>query len=230
MVLYHPHTLIQMSGRLAASQNALTSYPEIWSASLRGRQDNNGADEPVQDLEGMLQGLGPTLGTLFASVSFGVSALATLDVLKINNINEDGHYASNVTHQYNYSSLVRGGVTPTLSTLPMFVTCTGTLLTDSHRGRASRGRITLPWSLSAEAPGSSSMLPASQQTVASSVQALIQTIKPTPVGIANFVPMVVSSLGGEWSVIRSVRVGHRFDTLNRRKNAIPEAPYVTSSV
>lgn len=219
MVLYTPHTLVQFGG-------TLTNPAEIWSCSIRGWIGVD-TQHPVTDLPAYIGRLQAPLKAWFVNSVSGMTSDATLDYVKVNNIKADGHYADNVTHQFGYSPSGVGGTTPVSGSYPHFVTCAATFLTDAGRGRASRGRISLPFDLTGSAPASSLIASTKKTTVANSVKVLLQTVRDAGPPEGQFVPTVFSSVGGEWSVIRSIRVGGRFDTINRRKNAIAEAPYTS---
>lgn len=224
MVLYTPHTLVQFGGRLSQDASALTTYNEIWTASVRG---SIGVDvaHPVTDCQAYMLRLQSALSAWFALPANNLSKMATLDWLKVNNINASGHYQENTTHQYDFPTLVRGGATGVVSSLPMFVTCAVTFLTDAGRGRASRGRISLPFDIQSATNSSPQILPAIKTSNANSVKALFTSLKAAGPPEGDFVPKVYSSVGAEWSIIRNIRVGNRMDTINRRKNAIPETPF-----
>ena len=227
MVLYTPHTLIQFGGRLAASGSETTTYNEIWSCSLRGHQNNFGAVGPVPDPGLFMTNTAAALASWFSATANNISQLATLDYLKINNIDAAGHYTA-ATNEYNYNPQPRGGIVAAGNTLPMFNTLAVTFKTVAPKGRASRGRISLPFSLQSLGSGASSASLATQTYATEGTKRLLTLFRnglPGPSGIL-FVPTVYSSVGAEWSYITSIRTGRRFDTINRRKNAVPETPYV----
>jgi hypothetical protein len=179
----------------------------------------------MSDPAAYMNRLQSALSAWFALAANGLSQMATLDFVKVNNIGADGKYSSPTTNMYVYPSLIRGGTTVASSTYPLFVTCVATFLTDVGRGRASRGRISLPFALDGAVSASSLVGNTNKSRVATGVKALLTSCVAAGAPEGAYVPTVYSSVGGEFSAIRQIRVGNRFDTLNRRKNAIPEAPY-----
>jgi hypothetical protein len=147
--------------------------------------------------------------------------------LKVNNLDSQGHYSGGVTNEHLYTTPSHGTTDATGEIYPAFVSLAATFLTQAPRGRASRGRISLPFALSGANRASSIVDPTRQLAVANAVEDLLGVLWDTGQPEGNFVPSVYSSVDGSFSEIHQVRVGRRFDTINRRKNAVDEAPYST---
>jgi hypothetical protein len=226
MALYTPHTLVQFGGKLASDLNTPTTYVDIWSCSIRGRIAGSDS-HPVTDLDAYITRLYPTLDTWFAAAGNGMTGQATLDYLKVNNISSSGHYNDNTTHMHVYATPSHGGAATTVSVMPPFVTLAVTFLTAAGRGRASRGRISLPFWLDTAQPGGYVPKSATKTIVGNSTKALLALTVAAGNPEGPFEPGVYSSVGAEFSPIRGIRVGNRFDTITRRKNAVPETPYLS---
>jgi hypothetical protein len=84
--------------------------------------------------------------------------------------------------------------------------------------------------LKGAATASSIADPTAKTLTAKAAMALVTVVETAGTFAAHDIQCrVYSSVDGTYSRIASVRVGQRFDTINRRKNAVPEAPYATSA-
>lgn len=226
-VHYFNHTLVAFGGAV----NVPVANSDVWTCTLRGGT-SGGTQGPHSDPAAMLAALTTPLNAWWTTLANQLNPQFNLQWAKVNSIDNLGHYSSGPTNLYTYPSpAAGGGSTATLTQLmPSNVTAVVTFLTTAARGRTSHGRISLPFALYAT-PGGSPTLGTGLQTVISNATkallALIQTAGNA--SGSSFIPRVYSSVGAEMATINKLRVGNRMDTQNRRKNKVPETPYVLTN-
>lgn len=231
---YAPHTLVTFGGRLAST---VSGVQEIWQCGIRLRIQlsdlvswGGGVTNPATYMAAIASPLSTWFHTSSSTVGgsefLGNRSDAYLDWLKVNNIGVDGKYADKIhTNRYDYATPLAGGAVN--SSCPPFVTLAVSLTTASKRGPGHRGRIYLPLlpPLSTNA-----VISTLAQTQANgTVKALLNVLKaPSDTG-GTITPVVASGINAATNPITGVACGQILDVQRRRKNKLPEGPYVSST-
>jgi hypothetical protein len=208
------HALVHFGGSLPG--------PETWSCGIRTSGSSTGF---LPDPDSYLNDIFAGLSSWFSNVANMVTANATLQYVKANNINATGHYNDPVTHVHSYTGTINGGAS---SQVVPFVAMCYSWTTAAARGIAHTGRIYMPVTTTG-VQGTSVAAPADVTKYVNAAHALLLIISNGSGATANLtVPSVVSPgapSNGNLGVIRQingVRVGNVFDVQRRRKAQIPE--------
>lgn len=222
---YVPHILIAFGGALTEK----TASDEIWECTLRAFPGSSGGPDSLVgaslDLQAWCNAMAGPLGTWFGSASQQNANNSNVSYVKANIIGTDGKYTSAATNVTDFTA-VAGGST---QTIPSFCSVATSWGSNKARGPASHGRLYLPnytfAVTGAEITGTAAT------AAMNSGKSLINLIRANTSGLSGGVmsPALVSSIGGAWAYINSVRVGNVVDTQRRRRNAVPET-YVQTSV
>lgn len=215
---YKPHYLVQFGGALYGS--------EIWSCSFRMANALGTMPAPIDTV------LDDLLGDVKAFINTATfSQAVTLNFVKMNPIDELGHYADKTR---TYERILSGTGTGLLNTVsgtggsfpPPQCAIVASLRTNRLRGVGSAGRFYLPAPTAVGSVGSNGLLPiANRDAVQAAVHTFLQNVNNWP-GIDNWtLPyVVVASPGGKNQLeglnekVTGVGVGRVVDTVRRRRN------------
>jgi hypothetical protein len=222
-----PHALVNIGGTLFAG----SPDQEIWQTGIRIVPVSGGGGF-LTDPTGYVNLIGPLVSSWFTAhdtglATFGVFSNAQLGYVKANNIGADGLYAGSGA-VWMPSGQVNGGGTAT-GVLPPILTLAVTLTTAQRTGLASKGRLYIPWSITATA----GFRYVSSQTAANNrVKALLSILAQNGVqgGIQPVVASILKASDTRTPValpVTGVRTGDVIDVQRRRKNKEREA-YVAS--
>lgn len=147
-----------------------------------------------------------------------ISAGAALAWVKLNQIGLDGKYTRNYTNRVDIATPLVGGGGPVR--FPNQISLVASLLTNSSRGLAHKGRIFFP------SPGLNSQIetdgrvPAALSlTNASSIASLLNTLN----GVTAATVVVMSNVReGAVKTVRGVEVGRVLDTMRSRRSSLDE--------
>lgn len=222
---YTPHILVQFGGRLYDI--------EEWSCSLRMLIDGQSI-LPDEDLIGWaatnLVDIKNDVAAWFTSAGAANSNKARLDFVKVNAIDDQGHYSDQGnTNAFFYTA----GAAPTginVGGFPQETMCVS-LMTAKTRGRGHRGRFFPP--TAALTPDSLGKVSSAIVTGMATAAATFLTNLNNQPGIdtSNPAVAVVSNLGdpGPANVVTHILVGNQMDTQRRRRENMPEA-YTSATV
>lgn len=219
-MVYSTHALVQFGGSIS-----FTDFPntpaEIWSCGIRFAAD--GGDPLALDMEAFLTAVQNPLATWYHDATNGMSNNTTLDFIKANLIGPDGKYVDKTnTHQFDWSPVIAGGVTPTVLPIASLVF---SWRTAKKRGPGAHGRI-YPPNFTYGSGASVEVDTVDQGSAANAGQRLLRLLTAAwiPAGLAHAV--VASKVDASLTPVTLVSVGNVWDTQRRRKNALAET-YVT---
>lgn len=209
IVAFQKHARVNFGGSL----RALSGRNEIWSCTVNV-STHAAAGWWLASPQTYMEAIADDIKTWFTAVGNHMSASASLDYLKVNNINPDGTYAEAITHSHTYPVDTMGGVG---QIGPAFLSIVTTFETDLARGYAHRGRVYLP-NNTFNATGSQ-ISDADATTVRNTgAQLLTKLLINEPTGGALVQPCVVSKHAAELNDISGVSVDTVYDFQSRRKN------------
>lgn len=144
---------------------------------------------------------------------------AALRWIKLNQIGIDGRYTQDTTVRYDYPNPFPVGTSTAI--VPPQIALAVTLLTDSDRGTASRGRFFVP--LPARSPSSLGRLAeADALAYANAAATMVNSIN---VALDPYQVVIASDSGtGRFRTVTGVRVGRVLDTIRSRRRSFLEAP------
>lgn len=217
MVTYTPHFLLQMIGTHGSAN------PEIWSCGIRLWAPGYGGLDEVAYQNGVAK---DACAAWVARATSKISAFCSLDVIKFNFINAQGHYddAGN-TNQYVYPTPVTGGGGSTSNQYQAAAVLTWRTK-EVARGRASRGRIYSPGPTVVTSGGTGLFPIADALGMAQSAQTLLNTLDIAfgePITGPQLRPHIMSSVDGSHYQIDWVDVDNRLDVQRRRANQLEPA-------
>lgn len=210
---YPPHALLQLGGHLDFDGPA--DKREIWSCGLR--MFGNDSDTPhfVDDPENVLDEIMPDLKTWWEDRLNFCRSDASLEYLKLNNINAGGLYNEGITHERHFTAIPGGG---DAFIMPAFLSLSWSFTTGISRGLAHRGRVYFPNVFNWE--GGSSVTDASRDAHATAAFNFLGAAQGNLPETEGTTPAVVSGVrGGAGHPITGVAVGNIIDVQRRRKNA-----------
>jgi hypothetical protein len=198
--------------------SGLAAGDEIWSNSINfdvGLPGGNWVTNP-QD---WADRLATPLATWYAAAANNIVQTSRLTVLKVNNIDTDGHYADPVTHQHVYAPTIAGG--GGTGAAPAFCSVAYTWETGRTRGPGHRGRIYPP--NYNYIPTGSTISAADTAAAAAAARRLLNVFLGVLDSAGHLVsPVVASKVGaGINNAITGVSVDDIYDVQRRRKNALP---------
>lgn len=210
---YTPHFLLQMIGTIG------TANPEIWSCGIRmWAPEYSGFDE-VEYMEGVAK---DACAAWVTRATSKISNTVSLDSIKFNLIDADGHYADpGNSQEYIYPTPVQGGAGASL--LPYQACIVLSWQTnDVTRGPGAKGRIYSPVP-NVNVASTTGLYPTADALgAATSAATLLNTLDITISG-SPFRPHIMSKIGGAHHQIDWVRVDNRVDIQRRRANALVAA-------
>lgn len=214
------HILAQWGGTLPGG--------EIWSNSLRMASDETGPAAAVpthQELVTWCSGPAKTAVQNFhQAADTYVSSAAKLAYLKMNVVDQAGHYVENNTIEHVFAPVVSGYASA--NPPPNQITLCVSLTTEFSRGPAHRGRFYLPLPGFGVDATTGVVSAGSIGVVATSAAAFIEALADEP-GLDVFRGMrvcVMSKIGsGSTNVVTGVDVGRVLDTQRRRRAELPES-------
>lgn len=211
MASYFHHTLVQMGGTIT-----YTSGTDVWSCGIRCVEITGPG--PFPDPAGYMADIKTPLATWFHAAGNKIQASSSLDFLKVNNIDEFGHYTDTTnTNRTDYSPVILGGTT---QAVPLESCCVWTWETGRARGPAHRGRIYPPNSYSLS---NGEMASAERTAQANAGKALLAVLQAGDTGSGTCQPGVFSSSSSVWFPITGVSVDSLPDRQSRRENKIKGA-------
>ena len=201
---------------------ALYDHTEQWSCSL-GLHRWSGSD-PVPTPASVAT----TIENWFAGSTMRISGAATLEYLKLNEIDGEGHYKdkSNTAQKLWGMPYPKGGIDRTSVGGTVFpqLTVAVSLQTAAQRGYASKGRFFLPVPcIDADQKGRIDATTAGNMATATAgmLQAINNTISVDRTGWQ----ISVLSASGAARHVTGVRIGNVMDTQRRRRESWPEVYY-----
>lgn len=206
---YTSHTLVQFGGKIQYA-----SGTDVWSCGVRVIEIGPPV-VPITDPAGYMAAIKTPLHDWFTAPASRMNAAATIEFLKVNTIDEDGHYADpTTTHQ---TAFAAGSHGDRASSVPYESCAVYSWETDVARGFASRGRIYPPnvYSLS-----DGELDSANRVIHATAGVALIDLLTAGATGGSTAVPSVFSKHGFEFHSIFACTVDNLPDRQSRRENAI----------
>lgn len=210
---FAPHALVQLQG----GYNTTDAPKEVWTMGIRVRR--TGTTGFLSAPDAYLADIQAGISSWFSTTAHQISNRAVLKLLKVNNINADGHYVDTVTHQHDYGAGIAGGITPTCSADNSLVY---TWTTDSSRGLAHIGRV-YPPNNTITISGAVSVSTADVTVAVSAAKALLSVLNINSDGDSTLVrPVICSKKDASYKVITGVKVGSVYDTQRRRRNRAPE--------
>jgi hypothetical protein len=203
-----PHLYLQFGGSLPGTEG--------WSCGIRFGQSPAGAGE-FGAVPGMLVPAKNALSTWFTSAGAKISSLASLQFVKLNAIDVNGHYVYPDTNEVLLS--VAGGAAGTVP--PNQVCLAASWTTGVARGPAHRGRMYVPLPVvPLDVDGRIS------DTNATTMKAVLTTLLTTLQGLhATWKPAIFSRKAGApaYRLITGVQVGRVLDTQRRRRRSLLES-------
>jgi hypothetical protein len=198
---------------------ALFDHTEQWSCSLGVHRWSGSTNLVRPDV------VSPIIENWFAGSTMRISGAATLDYLKLNEIDTEGHYLdkSNTNAKTWAVPFPKGGIDRTAVGGTVFpqLTVAVSLVTAAQRGYASKGRFFLPVpAIDADQNG---RIPGpTAQAMATATASMISSLN-----------RVLSSDGSGWQIsvlsshgaarhVTGVRIGNVMDTQRRRRESWPE--------
>lgn len=149
---------------------------------------------------------------------------AALRWIKLNQIGIDGRYTQDTTVRYDYPNPFPVGTAATI--VPPQIALAVTLLTDSERGTASRGRFFVP--LPARQPSSLGRLAESDALAYANAAAVM--VNSINAAMDPYRVVIASDSGtGRFRTVTGVRVGRVLDTIRSRRRSFIEAPVEAST-
>lgn len=196
------------------------NFTEDWNTSLSIVADGNGA---VSDAS--LVAMAALVGSWFTSTGTnGPSFLShvTLQYIKFNRINVDGHYMDPVAKTHVYPTALVG---PTGLIAAPQLTAVVTLTTAFERGLANRGRMYLPPSSGFDKPASDGLVTtANALRLSNAVATLINSINNlmSPQSGSPRVAIVSNVRSGAWHSVTGAKTGRVIDTMRSRRASLAE--------
>src|SRR5664279_830714 len=205
MPAYQPHYRLAFGGALYTT--------EQWSCRLN---ITSAGDLPTDaEADAMLPGLVTALSNWVLAGNSFLSTAVVLDWVKFNEILPNGHYRDPDNSR---TAEVLPAVYGTGDMhFPPQVATVVSLRTAHNRGKAHVGRMFTPAigaTLSMGMCGSGAAQAGTATTLLNAINAIV-----TPAGVS------IISATGEANHVTHVAVGHIFDTMRTRRNALSEAPY-----
>lgn len=208
---YAPHALVAICGDWGIQSDAAR---EVWQFGIR-ISTGTPAGGYLNDPQAYANGVGPNIDTWFRAVGNGMSTLARLLTVKVNNIKPDGSYKDNTTHQYVLPVAHTGG---TSGIYPGFTSLAWTFYTDLGRAPGGRGRCYPPNGTYALNGGAFSCNSATATTNVTAAKALLSILLARLDGTTAIMPVVASRQTGALGAIQQVSSDTIFDVQRRRKN------------
>lgn len=223
--MFYPfHQLLQIGGYIGGDSHPV----EVWTCNIRlitvAPGDTTapiGLSVPRAQAY-LTDVVRPALNTWWGS-SLYVSEAAKLQFVKVNSLDNNGHYAYPTTVEYFYPDPA-SGAGPSTNGHPFQVSRVVSWLTDVSRGKASKGRIFLPCATGAvdEETGLTSDGASIALASATFLDALNHTSDDEEA--LNTRPAVVSGLildgSRQFNYITRVRVDNKLDIQRRRANEL----------
>lgn len=185
-------------------------------------------DAPTNDaLPTLVANAAPIVQTFWTAANSGIEGEFDLTYLRLAIIGTDGKYwPDSVAADHTYPAGVAGGGGTTIGRFPLQMALVATLNTAKPRGRASKGRIYLPWYNTA--------LDSSYRYPSASVNARSVTLATMITGlngVMGWPASVMSKVGsGTKEVITGVSHGTRPDVQRRRADQLPDPRGTISAV
>lgn len=199
---------------------------ESWSVGFRARSTTPESNSSlIAGIAGMSGDIASAIGSIWTASSLKGNSQATLDFVKVAALDVDGHYADGSDADLTALPTGTGGAGGGSAFAPQLSTV-ATLLTDAHRGHASKGRIYLPATDESTLTGTGELSSAYAIEVRSSVVDFINAINGvlSDAFSANMKIAVMSPLGAGLSrTVTQVKAGRVIDTQRRRRRQLDEA-------
>lgn len=211
---YPNHILVALGGRLGDNEQWQTGFRMISDdyADLNAQVER--AAENLDDIEAHVL-------TWWNAIKGVLPASCHWDYLKVNAIDGQGHYGSQVTNAI-YYTLTETGHAGTSIVWPFQVALALSLRTQYTRGRASKGRMYLPVGSMTISATSGQITSTEPDLLATSTAALFSSVNDNPgIDWANTRVAVVSEFG-LFNDVTAVRAGKVADTQRRRRAQLEE--------
>lgn len=215
---YQKHFLFQFGGKLGGG--------EIWTCGVRFIRHNSdpitGDPFPSGDLSDMRD----DLITWYQKPANKLAQTSTLEWLKCNAINEQGHYINQQTTSVIDFPAVHGGEQPSMGA---FLSLAITWRTARTRPPGAFGRVYLPnYAVVTDSLDPLTVSIPQQNAIVNAGRDLLDVVRQSRtvdgVNVIKYIPVVASQVDGSLNIINRIEVGRRLDVQRRRENAIPEVP------
>lgn len=204
---YAKHARIELVG------SWVDEAAEVWASTLHVTQFGS---DWLDDPDDYISEITSALHDWWVSEAAGISSLATLETLKVNNINPDGTYAEAITHLHDFAQPLVGFAAPKG---PQFCSVVFSYDSGIKRGFAARGRSYLPNCTRALSTAMRfSDADAAFELVAAN--GFLDVFRNVTSDSNRATPVLVSKHAAEIRSISGVSVDNIFDVQSRRKNRI----------
>lgn len=215
---YSKHWLMAFGGKLGGG--------EIWACGVRAFPHGDAAP----DIGNYLKDVKTSLSAWFNDPNQAIPSTAKLSWIKMNQIDEQGHYVDRSHTNVIDVPDVAGGVS---AQLPAFLSVAYTWTTSRTRGPGVRGHVYLPnygWPAASldpcmvSAANQAAMVVSGKKLLAIVSNGVGIDVGGGNVDVIDFVPCIASRVDKSLTIINGVSVGRVYDVQRRRKNAIEEQP------
>jgi hypothetical protein len=209
MANYSEHVLLRWGGTLG---------DDTWSCGLRLAGNTPGSDQSWA--QGSLEDMAEVVRLFHTDSGARINALAKLAWVKLNAIDNRGHYASGEeTNLFEFEPSLGSGfgsrVAPQLAVAV-------TLRTDKRRGYAHAGRIYLPTNMT-DVDTTGHMDVSNPAAIATATKTFFEGIANVGAALgARYEVHVFSGHAGEHERVTRIEVGNVIDTQQRRRRQIDE--------
>lgn len=191
-------------------------YTDVWNTTVN---ICNPAGSMSAVTEGFIEDVADTVSDWFETEGEFTSRVI-LTGIKLNRLDTSGHYADPDTREFTYSAPVYGG---TGGNPAPQLTMVSTLLTNTPRGLASKGRMYMPPQAQLLGLGNDGRLTTAQATaVATATTDLIHRLNTVYIPLGASVCVMSKSGAGTTRVVNGVAVGRVPDTMRSRRNTQTE--------
>lgn len=217
------HWLLSFGGTVAGGK-------DIWSNNIRMMNEPSGVPDTIPGavLETLLDDMTTDVQNFIRDTRNYVSTAVTLTWVKLNEINELGHYADTTNTHARY--LTTGSALPPVNGInsstfcPSYQTVAVTTTTARQRGPGSKGRFFIP-QCAPPLNTDGTLTTLAQTNIAAGAAAFLTALADeSGVDVTAIRPAVVSNVGspGPTEPITGVAVGNVPDVQRRRKSNIIE--------
>lgn len=167
------------------------------------------------------------VSTFWTAATSGIESSFLLQYIRLAHIGVDGNYVpGEVSYDYIWSSTPAGGGGATTARYPLQVALAATLITAVPRGKASKGRMYLPWYNAALDSGYKFPISNVNQR-SNTLAAMINSLNDVMPGPCT----IYSKVGNGFSnVVTGLYHGTRPDVQRRRAKSIVEVKGITSVI
>lgn len=182
--MFPKHALVQLVG----GWNTVDMANEKWCTNIRVHT-GGAAGYYLQDPQGYADAIALTIKTWFTTGSVTRND-TQIQQVKVNNINEDGHYVDPVTH----GTALTGATGTILTSAPAFSTLCMTFETGRTTGLARRGRMYFPYAAAPVSGNSAAVTGGVRDSLVTKSKALLACLLINEPGGSHYLvrPAIVS--------------------------------------